>query len=97
MDQATNCVMEYRPTWRERFWKFLGFGEVAIPKMDDLEGVKGFAPAYLTVRTEVVMGWQDRLRTLRSGRIVLKTCIKTDVQITHSVARSSMRVLPPHV
>lgn len=82
----------YRPTRRERLWSWLGFGVAHLSPPEDSER---WANSYITNVVTTHLDWRDRLRVLVSGKVRVKSFIKTDVYVERSEAESVFGVLPP--
>lgn len=67
----------YVPTWRERFWRKLGFryhlGDERPP--DEVEAPAG----WMQNKSGFHFDWADRLRLLLTGRLVVTTTYDLDV------------------
>lgn len=80
------------PTWRERFWPWLGFRG---PGRHDPGPMPGYAEGHVFLTTDVILSWRDRLRLLITGHLRSCTSLKTDVHVTKSMAFTLSSVMPP--
>lgn len=89
MTDAQGFYMEYRPPWRERLWRKLGFGHAFVERPDD-------APAgYLCTKTYIHLDWKDRIRVLISGGMCVEVVSVTDVVVATATSTSAAGVLAP--
>lgn len=83
---------EYRPTRLDRLWSRLGFGDRYLAPPEDSDR---WANSYITNVVTTRLDWRDRLRVLISGKVRIRSFIKTDVYVGRSEAESVFGVLPP--
>jgi hypothetical protein len=91
MELTQGFCTKFKPT----IWHRLGFGECSAPRPDSEETLEGYAPSWFIVGTRIHLGWQDRLRMLITGNLMVECAVKTDVAISKSKASSAVSVLPP--
>lgn len=72
---TTQCfAMAYVPTWRERFWRKLGFRHHRGEEPRDVDAM----PGWMNTATCFSFSFTDRLRLLLTGRLLISTISHTD-------------------
>lgn len=77
-----------------RFWQKLGFGDVIFPEFKPGE-FPDFADATHIIAVTVHLTPLSRVRALMSGKLIVRTSIKTFPVVERSVARTNVGCLPP--
>jgi hypothetical protein len=77
-----------------RFWQRLGFGDVVFPDFAPGEP-PGFAEEKHIIGVTIRLTPASRIRALVSGRMIIRTSIKTFPVVERSVARTNVSILPP--
>lgn len=84
------CV-EYTPTFKERFWRALGYHSRVPefpPEAPQLNG-------WIMTNVEVHVDFADRLRLLVSGEAKIRIETRTSVPVDHAISASSFEVKAP--
>lgn len=77
-----------------RFWQKLGFGDVVFPEFAPDE-MPDFAEDVHIIAVTIRLTPLSRIRTLLSGKLIVRTSIKTFPVVERSVARTNVGCLPP--
>lgn len=90
-DHVQTSAMIYKPTRRERFWRFLGY---RYHSGDAPENPPQLGWINYTVRFNFC--WRDRLRLLLTGRFKMTFTLYTDMPSPMNIAaRTDWHILPP--
>jgi len=68
-DDAMSFDVIHKPTFRERFWRALGFRYHLGEDPEDTDTLQGWT----RTDTRLHFGWSDRLRLLITGRLTVST------------------------
>lgn len=91
IENTQNFAMEYKPTRRERFWKWLGYRYFLVDLPDDTDQM----PGWMMTTTRIEFSIADRLRFLLSGKIKIDIRQATDVRVERCVSAVSFSITPP--
>lgn len=92
MPEAEGFCLEYRPTFRERFWRRLGFRF----HLGGLEPNDQPWSGWMQTRSVMHFDWLDRLRILASGRLEFTTTVHMDTPSPDRVhTRLDWEIEPP--
>ena len=86
---------EYKPTRRERFWRWAGFRRAHTEAPNSFEEIEGFAPGSITTNVVCHVGWLDRFRLLLTGMAEVQIRTMTNVTVDRAVSVSAMSILSP--
>lgn len=91
-DQAAGINPDYKPP-RRSIWERLGFGwcQPKIGFDDDDEAVHWYFGTTVVTHWD----WKDRLRILISGKTLVRTAHRTEVEVERVRSASVSSVLPP--
>lgn len=84
-----NGCVEFKPT----IWHRLGFGGTYVDFPD--EEAPNMASGAISTEIYIRLGWQDRLRFMVTGCLMVATKTKTDVIVDTAICRSSVGVMWP--
>jgi hypothetical protein len=92
-EQNMGYAQEYKPTFKERFWKRLGFhyDQTEFPENDEEKSYKGWMLTY----SYFEFSFRDRLRLLLTGRLKVKLRQLTDVEVIKCKSTVSFKILYP--
>jgi hypothetical protein len=83
--------MEYRPTWRERLWRRLGYRYHLGTEPLEVDGL----PGWMCTETRLHFSPMDRLRLLISGRLHLKSIQYLPVKCDWAKSRLDWHIKAP--
>ena len=82
----------YKPTLRQRFFRWLGFRYHRVDLPDNIEATM---PGWMMTTCRVHFDFADRLRLLLTGKLHIDIRQATSQQVDSAVNTTSFEIIPP--
>lgn len=87
-----NTAMEYRPNWRERLCRRLGY-RYHLAELPD--GIEDVMPGWMVTNSVIHFSMADRIRLLFSGELRMETRHALDAKVDDVISAMSFRIGDP--